>query len=185
MMSALGIVLRAAGRALRRGARREDGSSTIEFVFYFPLFFAVLASSIEAGIFMSRQVMLERAVDISLRSLRLGTMEDPSANALRDAICDETVIIRNCREVLLLELRRIDTTTWDGLETPASCIDRNEEIQPVTQFTPGTDNELMMVRACVVVDPIIPTSGLAMALPRDASGGYRLLASSVFVNEPS
>jgi hypothetical protein len=185
MTGALAMVLRAAGRALRRGARPEDGSATLEFVIYFPLFFAVLASTIEAGIFMSRQVMLERAVDLSLRSLRLGTMENPSAATLRDAICEETVIVPDCRNVLLLELRRVSTATWDGLETPPSCVNRDEDIQPVTQFTPGTDNDLMMVRACVVVDPIIPTSGLAMALPRDASGGFRLLASSVFVNEPS
>jgi hypothetical protein len=185
MIPVRGSLLRRAGRALRRGARREDGSSTIEFVILFPLFFGLLASTIEAGIFMTRQVMLERAVDLSLRSLRLGTMEDPSADTLREAICAETVVIQDCRTVLLLELRRIDTTTWDGLETPAQCVNRDEEIQPVTQFTPGASNDLMMVRACVVVDPIVPTSRFAMALPRDPSGGYRLLASSVFVNEPS
>lgn len=172
-------------RRLRRRLRREDGNATVEFVILFPLYIAVMFTGIEAGLLMTRQVMLERAVDLSLRDLRLGQMEDPSAERLREAICANTVVIANCRDVLLLELRPVDTATWGGLNDPVACIDRDEEIQPVTQFQAGGDNQLMLVNVCIVIDPVVPTSALALALPRDPSGGIRLLSASVFVNEPS
>lgn len=172
-------------RRLRRRFGREDGTATVEFVLLFPVYVAILFSGIEAGIVMTRQVMLERAVDVSMRELRLGQMEDPSHARLRDAICEHTVVIRDCRNVLLLELRPIDTTTWSGLQDPTTCVDREEDIQPVTQFLPGGENQLMLVRACVIVDPIVPGSIMAMALPRDPSGGFRLLAATIYVNEPA
>lgn len=170
---------------LRRRFVREDGTASIEFALLFPLYVAVLFIGIEAGVVMTRQVMLERGVDMSLRDLRLGRMENASHDTLRNEICSHTVVIRDCRNVLLLELTPIDSTTWAGLNEPTTCVDRSEEIQPVTQFLPGGDNQLMLVRACVIVDPLIPGGALALALPRDGSGGFRLLASSVFVNEPS
>jgi hypothetical protein len=172
-------------RRLRRRLRREDGNATVELVLLLPVYVAILFTGIEAGLLMTRQVMLERAVDLSLRDLRLGQMEDPSAARLRDAICANTVVIRDCQNALLLELRPIDTTSWAGLDDPVACVNRDEPIQPVTQFHTGGENQLMLVRACVVLDPVIPTSTLALALPRDPSGGVRVLAESVFVNEPN
>ena len=61
------------------------------------------------------------------------------------------------------------------------------EIDPLLDpegFHPGQRNKLMMVRACAVFDPWFPGVGLGAQLPKDASGGYRLMATSGFVNEP-
>lgn len=171
-------------RRLRQRLAAQSGSAALEFVLVFPVFIGILITSIEGGILMTRSVMLERALDISVRDLRLGRLEPATPAELRRRICDQTILVDNCEANLLLELRRINTTTWAGLDDPEACIDRVEDITPATEFTPGEENDLMIVRACVIVDPIIAVSGFAMALPRDPRGGFRIAYSSVFVNEP-
>jgi hypothetical protein len=51
-------------------------------------------------------------------------------------------------------------------------------------FNPGSDNQLMMVRACMIIDRMLPFSGFGLNLTRDDSGGLHMMAASVFVNEP-
>lgn len=51
-------------------------------------------------------------------------------------------------------------------------------------FENGQDNELMILRACVKIDPIFPTTGLGANIPKDGYGQYSLIATSVFVQEP-
>jgi hypothetical protein len=66
----------------------------------------------------------------------------------------------------------------------AACVNRDETIQPLTQFNPGTQNQVMLVKACAIFDSIFPGFGLGRDLIR-ADGGYAVAASSVFANEPS
>ena len=171
-------------RALRRALRREDGSSTLEFVIMLPLFLMIFMAATEAGVMLTRQAMLERALDVAIRDLRLGTWVDPTADQLKDRICENSALIRNCGSSLLLELQPVNTADWVLPADPASCVDRQEDIQPVTTFVPGAGNQLMLVRACTVIDPIFPTTAYGLRLPLDESGGYQLRSASTFVNEP-
>lgn len=171
-------------RRIGAALRKDDGTATIEFVIMFPVFVAILASSIEVSILSARQVMLDRAVDITVRELRLGQLGSPSHDQVRERICDRTMLIRQCENVLLLELRPVSMQTWEGLDDPVTCIDRAEETAPVTRFVAGQENELMMVHACSVADPIFPGTALAAALRKDSTGAYLFTSSSAFVNEP-
>lgn len=176
--------LRTLWTRLRNRLASQSGSASIEFVIVFPVFIGILITSIEGGILMTRGVMLERALDITVRDLRLGRLEPSTMAELRRRICAQTILVDDCQNDLMLELRPINTTTWAGLNDPETCIDREEDIAPSLEFTTGDENDLMIVRACVIVDPIIDISGFAMALPREPGGGFRLAYSSVFVNEP-
>lgn len=169
---------------LRRFARDDSGTSTIEFVIIAPVFFMFLFMGVELGITMMRQVMLDRAVDISIRALRLGQIQNPTVAQLRGNICAATSVIRDCNENLLLELRRVNTTTWNYPRDTPACVNRADDIVPVTQVTGGGTNDLMILRACLIIDPLFPTSRLGLGLPLDASGGYQLFSTSSFVNEP-
>lgn len=162
----------------------RGGSSTIEFVLLFPVIFAVLVSTIDAGILMMRQVLLERAVDITVRDVRLGRLPGISHDELRTRICNNTVLMPNCTSIMLVEMRPINTVTWQGIEQPRVCMDRAEEVQPVTTFVPGQINQLMIVRVCARFNPLFPQTPYGLNLPGDGMGGYALVASSVFVNEP-
>ena len=173
----------------RRFAKEEHGFGTAEFIIIFPVFMMLLLSGYEIGILMTRQTVLERGVDLAVRDLRLGQMSGGADDKLdesdvRRAICNFAGIIPDCMNALHIELRQISTTSWNMPNPQADCVDRSENIRPAVAFNPGQANEMMMIRACVIVDPIFPGSGLGAQLPVDASGGYQLISMSAFVNEP-
>ena len=171
-------------RRLRSWLGREDGTATIEFVLFFPVMMFLFLSSIELGMFLMRTVLLDRAVDINVRALRLGTLDPMTSDELKSRICDDALILNDCQSSIAIELVPVSTSTWEFPQAEYTCVDRDSEIDPVVDFTPGTQNELMLVRVCVVVDPFFGTTPYVMDLPLDASGGYNIAAISTFVNEP-
>jgi len=54
----------------------------------------------------------------------------------------------------------------------------------VRSFTAGQSNELVIVRACMLYDPIFPTSQLALERTTDQNGKSALVAVSAFTQEP-
>ncbi len=173
-------------RWLRRFRRQEDGSVTIEFVILFPAFLTIFLSATEAGIMMVRNVMLERGVDIAVRSLRLGS-PSPDFDQLRTAICDNAFLISDCANTVQVELQPINTTTWTGLDNNPKCIDVTSQIAPVdaTTYTLGSQNQIMVVRVCALFDVFFPSTSWGIAMPEFDDGRYALVSSSIFVNEPS
>jgi len=174
---------RTAGR-LRRLIGAEDGNATIEFALIVPAFFTFFLMSVEVGVLLVRGAMLNRAVDLSMRELRLGTLSPMSHDGLKDSICDSALIIPDCANVVLVELRPISTATWSPLTNSATCVDRNEDVQPVLTFQPGTKNDMMLVRVCAVFDPFFPSGALASSIKLDDTGAYAMVTTSAYVNEP-
>ncbi|EEW24541.1 TadE/TadG family type IV pilus assembly protein [Rhodobacter ferrooxidans] len=175
-------------RYLGRAFRREDGTASLEFVLVVPLVLALFMASFESGLLMVRHTMLERAVDMTIRELRLGHYVNPNHDMLRTEICSRTVVIPDCANVLKITLRPVSTVAWNIPDDQAVCADRDAVIQPITEFNPGTpgmDEEIMLVRVCATVDALFPTTGIGLELPKDSGGGYALIAESAFVNEPS
>lgn len=170
---------------LRRFARNEDGSATVEFAILVPVFLVMLFSAVELSLISVKQSMLERAVDITVREIRLGTGEAPQHDEIRDLICERTVFIDGCAENLRLEMVQFDPFVWTGIDPTPDCITKIEDVQPVRSFVNGQSNELMFLRACMQIDPIFPDWGLGGALTKDSSGRLSLLAASAFVQEPA
>ena len=56
---------------ISRFARREDANATVEFVIVFPIVIMLFIAAFETSMLLTRQVMLERALDQSVRHLRL------------------------------------------------------------------------------------------------------------------
>ena len=169
----------------RRFAWRETGAATVEFVFVFPFFLAVFLSSFDVAMMNLRAVMLERATDIVVRSIRLGSGAELDYDDVVAGICAGTLVIADCEDVLHLQLLPVNTDNWTGIDNATQCVARGSEIQPVIEFENGQENELMLLRVCAVVDPIFPSIGVGRSMPKDASGGYQVIASSAFVNEPA
>jgi len=172
-------VTRLAGRFLR-----EEGTSTVEFVLTFPIVMLLFLMGAEASILMTRQMLLEHALDVSVRGIRLGHYPGLTHDAFKEVMCSNIGLVPDCRNVLKIELTPVSKTTWDLPPTGATCVDRREQIQPVTTFAQGPQNGLMMIRACIVVDPFFPGIGLGYELENDPQDGYALVAVSAFVNEP-
>jgi TadE-like protein len=171
---------------LRKFFRREDGNVTVEFVILFPAFFMILASVVEIGTLMTRNTMLGRGLDVAVRDLRLGLPQARDFDTFRQRVCDVAAIIPDCLGVLQVELMPASAEDWTPLADDVRCVNREDRIAPIesTNYVIGAENELMMIRACALFTPVIPTLGLGLLLPRNASGEYALLATSAFVNEP-
>jgi hypothetical protein len=169
---------------LRRLLRDNTAVAAVEFAFVAPLFFALVFSTFEAGWTMTQGMLLDRALDETIRLVRLGGTEAPQTqDAIRAAICARTPIILDCGNVLSVEMVTIKTPA-DFPSDSARCIDRSGKVNPTLRFTPGERASIMYVRACAVIDPLTPLIGLALALPKDSTGGYHLVSISAFMNEP-
>lgn len=167
---------------LRRTFRREDGTASIEFALIIPVFMTIFTASFESGFVMLRLNLLQHGLDVTMRDLRLGNMPNPSQAAIKTSICNNLTLVDNCMDNLLVEVTPI--SNWVLPTTNATCRDLQTAIVPVVELNIGQQNQLMLVRACLVQDMIFPTSGLAMSLPKDHDGDLNLIAISAYVNEP-
>lgn len=173
------------GKKLRKLGLSESGAASVEFVIVFPFFVGVFLSAFEVAMMNTRAVMLERSVDLTVRDIRLSSGAALNYEAVRGQICDRAIMVENCENVVTVELTAVDKDTFAGIESTASCIRRDLPIQPVVKFENGTEDELMLIRVCVVVDPFFPNVGVGRSMPKDPSGGYQIVTSSAFVNEPT
>ena len=171
-------------RALLRRFRKDDsGAPTIEFVILFPFLIGFLFSLGEVGVLMVRSVLIDRGVDMAVRDLRIGAIANPSHDALKERICVGAMIFSNCEKAIHLELTPL--ADMSAFPTgPYTCADRTLEVQPVVSFQPGQQNEIMVMKVCMIVNPLFPGSGVGAMLPKDATGGYAIVATTAFVNEP-
>lgn len=155
-----------------RFRKNEDGSSSVEFVILFPVFIVLVATSIEVGLVMTRQVMLERGTDLAVRAIRLGTTSPGPVGAaqITNMICSTASIIPDCVNQVKVEMRPIDPRNLTLIPTVADCRDRDDPAVPAREITPGTQNQLMVLRVCALIDPFFPTVGLGKRFMLDANG---------------
>lgn len=171
-------------RPFRRMAREEDGAVTVEFTLLFLPMFMMLVMAAELGFVHINYSMLERAVDSTVRDLRLGTGSAPQHDDIRDTICERVRFVDDCENDIRIEMITMDPFAWAGVPTDADCIDRSEPVQPVRSFENGASNQLMFMRVCAKFDPLLPHIGMADHMIKDGAGQYALVTTSAFVQEP-
>lgn len=171
-------------KAITRFEREEDGSLTVEFVLYFSLMLGILAAAIELSQINLRHAMLERAVEVVVRDIRLDTGTVPQFEEVRAKICEEAAIVENCDSNLMLEMKQVDPRNFVPLPAVPDCINSHQQPRPVRSFEPGQDNELMLIRACLKYNPLLPSGPLAAAIDIDEDGYAKLIVRSAFVQEP-
>ncbi|MCC5966011.1 MAG: pilus assembly protein [Natronohydrobacter sp.] len=171
-------------QTLSRRWRAEDGAVTVEFVVVFPFVLSILLMAIDAGVTQLRQTFLNRSVDIVMRDVRLGRQNQ--SDSIKELICNRTSMLRNCIENITVEMRPVDTINFTGLDEPIRCINRELELIPQVDFDTGVpgEQELMLVKVCVVADPFIRITGFISQLPINADGDYVLVSTNIFVKEP-
>ncbi len=177
--------------SLRRFLKDDSGEAAIEFLFVFPIIFLVFTASFESSMFMARYVMFERAVDLTVRQLRLGTYSNPTHQNLKKTICQSGMMIGSvteCINSMKIWMQPINTGTFDMLAPPRSCVDKSQPINtdepPAGEFAMGTDNDIMLMRICLKEKPMFPTTAVSVKMPVEADGSYVLLVTTTFVNEP-
>lgn len=179
---------------LRRFWRNEQGTSSIEIVLVFPVFFGFFLMTYEAGLLSSRQVVLEHGLDVTVRNVRIGVIDDLDEDDLRDelreSICANARILPDCLTQLEVEMIQRDPgAVWVPLDDEIECVDRGDINGDYEGNLDTTDNnELLFLRACIRIDPLLPTSTLGATLIAGngtaAGDSYALVATSAFVVEP-
>ncbi|WP_425038359.1 TadE/TadG family type IV pilus assembly protein [Primorskyibacter sp. S187A] len=163
----------------------ESGNAnTVSFAIWTPALLLTLATAMEVGVYTARATLLERGMDMVARDIRLDTGIPPQHNEIKAAICEKASIIPDCAANLRLEMIPQDMRNWQSISAVADCTDRSKEVAPLRSFTPGQDNEMMILRACAKIQPILPMTWLAGAIETDAAGDYAVVAISAFVQEP-
>ncbi|SHF22793.1 hypothetical protein SAMN05444279_12236 [Ruegeria intermedia] len=173
--------------------RNEGGMATIEFIFWFPIFVGTTYSAVEVGIGAFNHANLERALDETIRDVRLNNLAKYTTNVqqgwthdlLKEIVCDKAAFIPDCDANLALELTRVDPYSGHTLSTRPYCADTPATIQQNPIFNPGGSDELMIVRACVEVNPLWAGSILGWMTSQRDNGQYELHATTVFVYEPT
>ncbi|MGJ8589583.1 MAG: TadE/TadG family type IV pilus assembly protein [Yoonia sp.] len=180
---------------LQRFLKDDNGTSSIEIVLVFPVFFGFFLMTYESGVLSSRQVMLEHGVDVATREVRIGVIATDDPDDLRDIlrarICEASSILPDCATQLEIELIQRDPRNWTALDPDIECVDRSDLNAAYTgSIDTGGNNQLMFLRACIRIDPFLPSSALGKAFiaanEGNAAAGdsYALVATSAFVVEP-
>jgi Flp pilus assembly protein TadG len=172
-------------RLSKRYRKTDDGTATLEFTLLFPFFIYIILGGAEIGYYTVSSTMLSRGLDIAMRDVRLGHMDDVTVGTLKTAVCGHATYVNNCESNIRIALEPVTAKNFTPPSNYAECLDRSSSsTQPATEFKTGTGNELMLVRACVIVDPMFPTSWLGAQMQKTPGSGYAIVATSGFVNEP-
>ena len=172
-------------KVVRRWLRREDGTATMEFVLVLPVIMMIFMASFESGLLMTRSIMLEQSVDMTMRELRLGHYPVITNRVLKTEICARTIIFPDCMNNIKIQMTRVSTASWNIPKEPDSCINRSEPAEAVVNYGAILDNDLMVLRVCVTLQAMFPSTGIALKLPMDSGGGYGLVARTAFSIEPT
>ena len=172
-------------RRTKSYAAKDDGSATIEFSILFPVFAFIIMGGYEIGYYTVSSTMLDRGLDMAVRDVRLGRMETVDIANLKSSVCTYAKYIRNCSENIHIALEPVTAIGFAAPSSYATCKDRHADAEPATLFKDGIENELMLARACVLVDPIFPTTWLGAQLQSSPDSGYAMVSTSGFVNEPN
>ncbi|WP_101068511.1 TadE/TadG family type IV pilus assembly protein [Roseovarius salinarum] len=170
---------------LTRFWRAETGAAAVEFILILPAYMIMIFAALEVSFVTARHAMLERGLDVAVRELRLGTGTAPQHDEIKDIICENAIIIPNCSEVVRLEMKPTSLRNLSLFDQAFDCVDRAAESDPVRQFTPGQQNQLMLLRACAVYDPLFPTTRFSSALTARTDGEMQLTTMTAFVQEPN
>lgn len=174
-------------QSLRRFTADERGVATLELVIVFPLLMIVFIAAFESAMILTRQIVLERSLDMTVRVLRLSRGVLTDAQGVVNTMCANTNLLPNCEELLQVDLQLVDRVNYEMPSHEEICAGRGDDIivQPNNEFDHDTgNNDFLLVRACLIVDPILSFSGFGLNLARDDSGGMHMMASTIFVNEP-
>lgn len=165
--------------------RNENATATLEFVLVYPFFLFIFLWSVEIGIWMLRATALERGLDFAVREIRLSPANGrPSEKDSKETICEYAGYFEDCMSNLKLELRESDPRAFTGFAANVDCHDRAEAVKPAQHFVHGQAHSLMLVRACMIVDPLFPQLALGGAMVNQTDGTMGIYAISTFVQEP-
>jgi hypothetical protein len=166
--------------------RKEDAGAlyTVEFAVMLPLLFMALAFGVELTTHANRQFQVDRALDVTTRTIQLNTGANYSHADVKSYLCQKSGGLKDCESNMMLEMTPINPHDFTGLPALPACVDRSAPVNPIRGWSVGQQHELMMLRACYSFEPVFGSFGLGALLGTDDAGMGRMVAISAFVQEP-
>ncbi len=174
-------------RKLRDLSGDESGTPAIEFAMVSPIFFLMVFALLELGWLFIRMSLLDSAVAVVGREVYTGAAAYGfvSQDDIEESICNRLVFTNgsSCTQNLTVELTVINDFN-DAPNDAAICRDDTMNVQPVTEYEPGSDSEIIYMRVCLTTPLMLPAIGIASRLPQTSDGRFRLTSAITFMNEP-
>lgn len=158
--------------------RAERAAASVEFVIAFPVVFLMFLGTLELTFLMARNTLLQQALDVTMRDVRLGNIVNPTVISLEDTVCSRMQTIPDCRSSLELEFTEVNLATFAMPGQDVPCVRRSADEMAARAndtYDTGEQNALMVVRACMVVDTLTPVMDDA----------FELFARTAIVIEPT
>jgi hypothetical protein len=172
--------------ALTRFYREEDGVVTIPSLIWIVFLFFFLLATIEMSMAFIKMTLLEQRVAITSRVMQLGLDGKPDEETLKKTICGNLAFLHDCMDNLTAETCSIDASDWSSTiaGTTVNCDVSKDSTDKTVEN--GSDDQMMLMRVCLRVDPILPALPFTKALVANGKWGdqYALVTTTAFVNEP-
>lgn len=165
---------------VRRFGRDQSGTTTLSFLLMFPLVFGIFLTTLDSGFATMRSALLDRALDVSARQIRNGTMASTTIGDIRTEMCKELTAFKDCSTMLKLQFVSVPRADFTMPPRSLACDNSGTVITPVTSFTAGQANPITVLRACMVITSFTP-SALMSARP----GTYQIEAATVIAGSMS
>ena len=159
----------------------------VPFALWTPVFLALIVSSVEIGTITIRHTVLERALDRTVRDMRISGA-GASSEIIKQGICDRSPALAECMARLQLEMIKLDMRDWVDPPLNADCTDTSlleGEVTPMRNFQHGGAHEMMLIRACYKFKPVTPAGMVGGSLGKDDEGYTAIVSTSAFVHEPT
>ncbi|MCI5047358.1 MAG: pilus assembly protein [Aquisalinus sp.] len=177
----------------RKFLEKDNGTATLEFAMLAPVFFALLFSVFEAGMYFYSVSVVEEAVSRASRVIMTGQAleaddeQNPSCSSEKDCfyeeVCDVVSVFGGCQSRLSIDVTRFDS--WDDLNndlSEAACVNSEGYDYSNQAFNRGVQRDIVRVRVCYLMNMVNPALGLNLAQTED--GKRALITTHVFRNEP-
>lgn len=186
-------------RMFRRFVHDERGLSLVEFGLVGPMFIFLLLATIEIGLTMLTQFVLDGSARTAARMVRTGQVQTSSSpfTAFQTALCNQIETLLPSCSAVLFEVQAFPA----GFSSIAfsACTENNNQSQPngtPCPFNPGTAGEVIGVRVVYPRPYLVPWVGQCLTTgncylglgtsmnPLAPSYTTDLVSTVVFQNEP-
>ncbi|KEO55485.1 TadE/TadG family type IV pilus assembly protein [Thioclava indica] len=181
---------RARSGALARFRHDESGAVTIPSLLWIVFLFFILLSTIEMSVMFMKKTLLDQRVALTSRVMQLGLDGKPDEETLKNSICSNLTFLQDCRNNIAVETFSVDQTDWsstlDGKAVNCEISKDSTDPLPPKNIEYGTGDQIMIMRVCLRVKPIIPDTPFAKAMTAAWPWGdqYALVTTTAYVNEP-
>lgn len=166
---------------VRRGLVDRRGAAAVEFALVAPPFLALMMSTFEVGWFYFATSQVDAATLESARILRTGEVlrRNLSKEEFFAEVCPHLRVFGDCGALMTVEVTRYDTFAELAADTSQAVCANDEPAEiAALAYEPGTDNQVVRLRICMVYKTINPTIGVNVS---DSDQGTRRLFSSYIV----